>query len=68
MNTLNGSPNINENISINNDKDLVELAGYYAYTYPKKGDILNVNGIEYQVRHEHYKHPTGRDAMTVVNM
>lgn len=36
MNTLNGSPNINENISINNDKDLVELAGYYAYTYPQK--------------------------------
>ncbi|QOK25848.1 hypothetical protein IIE26_19500 [Cytobacillus oceanisediminis] len=68
MNTLNGSPNINENISINNDKDLVELAGYYAYTYPKKGDILNVNGIEYQVRHEHYKDPTGLDAMTVVNM
>ncbi|WHY33955.1 hypothetical protein QNH44_23590 [Cytobacillus firmus] len=68
MNTLNGSPNINENISINNDKDLVELAGYYAYTYPQKGEILKVNGIKYQVRHEHYEDPTGLDAMTVVNM
>lgn len=66
MNTLNGSPN--KNISINNDKDLVELAGYHAYTYPQRGDILTVNGIDYQVRHENYEDPTGLDAMTIMNM
>ncbi|MCM3707411.1 MULTISPECIES: SA1320 family protein [Cytobacillus] len=64
MNTLNGSPNT----SINNDKDLVELAGYYAYTYPQKGEVLKVNGIKYRVRHEHYEDPTGLDALTVINL
>lgn len=43
MYTLKDSPNINKEIAINNDKDLVERAGYYAYNYPIKEDILHVN-------------------------
>ncbi|PLR95935.1 SA1320 family protein [Bacillus sp. T33-2] len=68
MDTLKGSPNINKDIAINNDKDLVELAGYHAYTYPKEQDVLKVNGIDYRVIQAHYTDPTGLDAMTIVNL
>lgn len=66
MNTHKGTPTITKEIY--NDKDLVELAGFHAYTYPLEGDILHVNGIEYEVRHAHYNDPTGLDAMTIINI
>ncbi|OMF62168.1 hypothetical protein BK139_04905 [Paenibacillus sp. FSL R5-0490] len=68
MTTIKGSPNINKDVSINNDKDLVELAGYHAYTYPLVESRIEVNGKAYKVINTHYQDPTGLDAMTVVNV
>lgn len=67
METLKGSPNINTNIA-NNDKDLVELAGLHAYTYPLFESVIQVNDTDYTVIDTHYEDPTGLDSMTVVNM
>ncbi|WP_243290800.1 hypothetical protein [Bacillus sp. FJAT-47783] len=52
---------------INNDQDLVELAGNQAYFYPQIEDNMQVNGKEYKVIDTIYNHPTGLDALTVVN-
>ncbi|WP_370221709.1 SA1320 family protein [Cytobacillus sp.] len=68
MDTLKGSPNINTDIAANNDKDLVELAGLHAYTYPLFESVLQVNNTDYTVIDTRYEDPTGLDAMTVVNM
>ncbi|MDM5228246.1 hypothetical protein QUF73_19155 [Cytobacillus sp. NJ13] len=68
MTTIKGSPNINKEVSINNDKDLVELAGYHAYTYPLVESRIEVNDNAYKVINTHYQDPTGLDAMTVVNV
>ena len=65
---MNGSPNINTDIATNNDKDLVELAGLHAYTYPLFESVLQVNDTDYTVIDTHYEDPTGLDSMTVVNM
>lgn len=68
METLKGSPNINTNIVANNDKDLVELAGLHAYTYPLVESVIQVNDTDYTVINTHYEDPTGLDSMTVINM
>ncbi|WP_437832665.1 SA1320 family protein (plasmid) [Niallia taxi] len=68
METLKGSPNINTNIAANNDKDLVELAGLHAYTYPLLESVIQVNDNDYTVIDTHYEDPTGLDSMTVFNM
>ncbi|MDQ0187834.1 SA1320 family protein [Cytobacillus kochii] len=68
MDKLKDSPNINTSIGSNNDKDLVELAGLHAYTYPLLDSVLQVNNIDYTVIDTLYENPTGLDAMTVINM
>ena len=67
MDKLESPPPINQNITVNNDKDLVELAGYRAYTHPAKVTKFYVNNNEYRVLNTRYEDPTGLDAMTVMN-
>ncbi|MBM7702326.1 SA1320 family protein [Metabacillus iocasae] len=67
MNELEDTLPINQTSNINNDKDLVELAGYQAYTHPTKFTKFYVNDNEYRVLNTRYEDPTGLDAMTIVN-
>ncbi|WP_433959577.1 SA1320 family protein [Cytobacillus horneckiae] len=68
MTTIKSSPKVNKEVSINNDKDLVELAGYHAYTYPLVESRIEVNDNSYRVINTYYQDPTGLDAMTVMNV
>ncbi|TCP24902.1 hypothetical protein EV207_1225 [Scopulibacillus darangshiensis] len=52
---------------INNDKDLVELAGYHAYKTPARDKKIVVNGYNYRVIDINYNGRGGLDALTVVN-
>ncbi|WP_199880672.1 hypothetical protein [Bacillus massiliglaciei] len=45
METLKGSPTVNPNIAANNDKDLVELAGLHAYTYPLFESVIQISRV-----------------------
>ncbi|WP_071461578.1 hypothetical protein [Bacillus massilinigeriensis] len=50
-----------------NEPDLVELAGYHAYLSKGVGKRIKVNNNNYTVVDTNYDHPTGLDALTVVN-
>ncbi|ENH97732.1 hypothetical protein J416_04181 [Gracilibacillus halophilus YIM-C55.5] len=52
-----------KNYSITNtDADLVELAGYHAYSEYRFGDRIKVNQSEYEVLDTNYKRKSGLDA------
>ncbi|MED4202750.1 SA1320 family protein [Neobacillus mesonae] len=59
--------NSSTSFKIKYDNDLVELAGYHAYISHRTNDRLKVNGNDYLVVNTRYDHPSGLDAMTVVN-
>ncbi|BCB05814.1 SA1320 family protein [Bacillus sp. KH172YL63] len=62
------SPNSQIGVTaVNNDKNLVELAGLHAYKGAPTREILTVNGIDYLVLDTVYGDITGLDAMTVIN-
>jgi len=62
------SPNSQTGVTtVNNDKNLVELAGLHAYKDTPTREILTVNEIDYLVLDTVYGDITGLDAMTVIN-
>ncbi|MGF2614630.1 hypothetical protein FZC84_20445 [Rossellomorea vietnamensis] len=64
MNNLTKQDKVN---TVNNDKNLVELAGLHAYKGAETRDILTVNNVVYKVLDTKYGDITGLDAMTVIN-
>ncbi|WP_409290783.1 SA1320 family protein [Peribacillus sp. SCS-37] len=54
--------------SADTDQDLVELAGYQAYLHNEVNSTFRVNGKDYIVADVKYNHPSGLDALTVMNL
>jgi hypothetical protein len=62
------SPNSQTGVTtVNNDKNLVELAGLHAYKDIPTREIITVNEVDYLVLDTVYGDITGLDAMTVIN-
>ncbi|MFC4619210.1 SA1320 family protein [Camelliibacillus cellulosilyticus] len=55
-------------IPVETDKNLVKLAGYYAYLNLRFDYKIKINGTYYYVEDDHHNDPTGMDAMTVQNI
>ncbi|KGX87603.1 hypothetical protein [Pontibacillus litoralis] len=61
-----------DSVSVNDtqvtDSKLVELAGFHAYRDYPDGFEFSVNHVKYEVVDTKYLHPTGLDALTVLNL
>ncbi|MGG3802804.1 hypothetical protein [Metabacillus fastidiosus] len=51
----------------NYDKDIVQLAGYYAYRSKKEGDSIKINDTIYTIRNIKEDRISGLDAFTIEN-